>query len=84
MYGRIIKNNISYLNKYLTKGFLEAKNIFVTEEEAEVITRLLKRDWEELYHRNYEATFSELKKEIKKETYESLLSFYLTTMRQYF
>lgn len=79
----MIKNNIHYLNKYLTRGFLETKNIFVTDSEAETITKLFKRDWNQLYQKNYGPTFEELKKEVRKETYESVLSLYLNTIRQY-
>ena len=78
MYERLIKNNINYLNKYLTKGFLEVKGINVTLDEAEIITILLKDNWENLYHRNYQSTFDILKEKIKKETYEKILSLYLT------
>ncbi len=84
MYGRLIKNNIGYLNKNLTKGFLEIKGIIVTDNEAELITSLLKDNWNDLYQGRYEEVFKRLKANVKKETYESLLSLYLTTMRQYF
>ena len=78
MYERIIKNSINYLNKYLTKGFLETKNIIVSIEEAEIITNIIKNNWEDLYHNKYEESFKILKSKVKKETYEKVLSLYLT------
>lgn len=84
MYKRIIKNNINNLNKYLTKGFLENKNIEISLEEAEVVTEILKANWEKLYQGNYQDVFNLLNGKVKKETKESLLSLYLTTMKQYF
>lgn len=74
---RFFKNNIEYLNKYLTRGFLEVKNIYVSDSEALEITKLLKENWFDLYHRNYNNTFERLKQVVDKETYEKILNLYL-------
>ena len=81
MYERLIKNNINYLNKYLTRGFLEVKNIYVDDEEATIITDLVKNNWENLLKRDYENVFMLLRSSVKKETYEKILSLYLTTIK---
>lgn len=83
MYERLIKNNITYLNKYLTKGFLETKNIYIDLDEASIVTDLIKNNWQDLYNKNYTNTFNILKSNVKKETYEKLLSLYLTIIRKY-
>ena len=75
--GIFLKNNIKYLNKYLTKGFLEIKNIYVSDDEAVVITKLIKENFDDLYHRNYHNTFNELKQVVDSETYEKILNLYL-------
>ena len=83
MYERLIKNNINYLNKHLTRGFLETKNIYVDDNESDIITNLIKNNWKDLYNKNYSNTFNTLKNNVKKETYEKLLSLYLNTIRKY-
>ena len=67
MYERLIKNNINYLNKHLTRGFLETKNIYVDDNESDIITNLIKNNWKDLYNKNYSNTFNTLKKNVKKE-----------------
>lgn len=83
MYERLIKNNINYLNKHMTRGFLENRKIYVSDSEAEFITRLVKDNWERLYHKDYEEVFKILQANVKKETYESLLNLYLTSVRDF-
>lgn len=83
MYERLIKNNISYLNAHMVRGFLENKKIDVNDEEALIITKLVKENWNRLYHKDYEDVFAELKNKVKKETYDQLLSLYLTSVRDF-
>lgn len=83
MYEKLIKNNIGYLNKYMVRGFLENRKIYVSDDEASVITKLVKANWSKLYHKDYEDVFIELKKSVKKETYDQLLSLYLTSVRDF-
>lgn len=83
MYEKLIKNNIGYLNKHMVRGFLENKRIYISDEEASVITRLVKDNWSKLYHKDYEEVFRELKSSVKKETYDQLLSLYLTSVRDF-
>lgn len=83
MYERLIKNNIGYLNAHMVRGFLENKKIDVNDEEALIITKLVKENWNRLYHKDYEDVFAELKNKVKKETYDQLLSLYLTSVRDF-
>lgn len=83
MYERLIKNNIGYLNEHMVRGFLENKKIYINEEEALIITKLVKENWNKLYHKDYESVFAELKSKVKKETYDQLLSLYLTSIRDF-
>jgi len=83
MYEKLIKNNINLLNKHITKEFLSKKNISITLEEAELITFLVKDNWQKLYNKDYESTFNKLKGNIKEETYNKLLNLYLTSIRDY-
>lgn len=83
MYEKLIKNNINLLNKDITKEFLRKKGIYVTDNEAIIITDLAKSNWQKLYNKDYKDVFLKLKMSIKKETYDSLLNLYLTYIRDY-
>ncbi len=83
MYERIIKNNIMYLNSSITKNFLSKRQIEASDEEIEVITTLLKNNWQKLYNRDYQDTFKILKEKVSPKTYNAILTLYLDSVNKY-
>ncbi len=83
MYEKLIKNNIIYLNKTITKNFLNKRKIYVNDNEAEIITILLKENWQKLYNKDYQETFNILKSKVSKETYNSIYDLYIKSINEY-
>lgn len=83
MYYKLIKNNITKLNKDITSNFLKKNDINVNEDDAILITNLAKENWEDLLNKKYDYVFSILKNKLKKDQYDKLLKLYLDTINQY-
>ncbi len=83
MYEKIIKNNIMYLNSSITKNFLIKRQIDATDDEIEIITTLLKNNWQKLYNKDYQDTFKSLKEKVSPKTYNAILTLYLDSVNKY-
>lgn len=83
MYEKIIKNNIMYLNNSITKNFLIKRQIDATDDEIEIITTLLKNNWQKLYNKDYQDTFKILKEKVSSKTYNAILTLYLDSVNKY-
>lgn len=83
MYEKLIKNNIMYLNNSITKSFLTKRGIKATDEEINVITNLLKNNWQKLYNKDYQSTFKILKEKVNPKTYNAILTLYLDSINKY-
>ncbi len=83
MYYNLIKNNIYKLNKDLTKNFLYNKGIIINDDEAILITNLIKENWQNLYHKNTSYVFSILKERLSPIKYDKLTKLYYDAINQY-
>ncbi len=78
MFESIISKNINDINKYIVRGFFETKNIYLNDNESETLTNIIKDNWRDLYHKNYNNAFLKLKQVVNKENYEKILNYYLS------
>lgn len=79
----MIQNQIGNLNYHLLMGFLEAKNIYPTEDEAIVMTNFIKENYQEILARKTEPLM-ELKGKIRNTIYIDTTNVFLTLKKQYF
>ena len=69
------------LKQWITP-YLKMNQLYTSEEEANVLFRFLKEDWEGIYD-GKEETFLRLKKEISPETYQKLYALYEEAKKKY-
>ncbi len=80
---KFIKNNINYLNSYLVRGILYAKNINVTSEEAKHICYAIKNNLDDLLNKNYKSSLNYLYDKVNKESLDEILNLYTSISNKY-
>ena len=83
MYYRLIENNIDKLNDRMTKNYFYKNNIYLSDDEAILLTNIAKENWKDLYEKNYIESFNLIKSNIDKEKADEILNLYLKTISQY-
>lgn len=83
MYYRLIENNIDKLNDKMTKNYFSKNNIYLSDDEAILLTNIAKENWKDLYKKRYEESFKLIEKNINKEKSNDILNLYLKTISQY-
>lgn len=83
MYYRLIENNIDKLNDKMTKNYFSKNNIYLSDDEAILLTNIAKENWKDLYEKRYEESFKLIEKNINKEKSNDILNLYLKTISQY-
>ena len=83
MYYKLIENNIDKLNDKMTKNYFSKNNIYLTDDEAILLTNIAKENWKDLYEKRYEESFKLIEKNISKEKSNDILNLYLKTISQY-
>ena len=83
MYYRLIENNIDKLNDRMTKNYFYKNNIYLSDDEAILLTNIAKENWKDLYEKNYEDSFKLIEKNMSKEKANDILNLYLKTISQY-
>ena len=83
MYYRLIENNIDKLNDNITKNYFYKNNIYLSDDEAILLTNIAKENWKDLYEKNYIESFNLIKSNIDKEKADEILNLYLKTISQY-
>ena len=83
MYYRLIENNIDKLNDKMTKNYFSKNNIYLSDDEAILLTNIAKENWKDLYEKKYEESFKLIEKNISKEKSNDILNLYLKTISQY-
>lgn len=83
MYYRLIENNIDKLNDKMTKNYFSKNNIYLSDDEAILLTNIAKENWKDLYEKRYEESFKLIEKNISKEKSNDILNLYLKTISQY-
>ncbi len=82
MYKNLLKQWITNIQKEEFIRYLKMNQLYTSEEEANVLFRFLKEDWEGIYD-GKEETFLRLKKEISPETYQKLYTLYEEAKKKY-
>jgi len=83
MYYRLIENNIYKLNDRMTKNYFYKNNIYLSDDEAILLTNIAKENWKDLYEKNYIESFNLIKNNMDKEKADKILNLYLKTISQY-
>ena len=83
MYYRLIENNIYKLNDRMTKNYFYKNNIYLSDDEAILLTNIAKENWKNLYEKNYIESFNLIKNNMDKEKADEILNLYLKTISQY-
>lgn len=83
MYYKLIENNIDKLNDKITKNYFSKNSIYLTNDEAILLTNIAKENWKDLYEKRYEESFKLIEKNISKEKSNDILNLYLKTISQY-
>lgn len=83
MYYRLIENNIDKLTDKMTKNYFYKNNIYLSDDEAILLTNIAKENWKDLYKKNYEESFKLIEKNMNKEKANDILNLYLKTISQY-
>ena len=83
MYYRLIENNIYKLNDRMTKNYFYKNNIYLSDDEAILLTNIAKENWKDLYEKNYIDSFNLIKNNMDKEKADKILNLYLKTISQY-
>ena len=83
MYYRLIENNIDKLNDKITKNYFSKNNIYLSDDEAILLTNIAKENWKDLYEKNYEKSFKLIEKHMSKEKANDILNLYLKIISQY-
>ena len=83
MYYRLIENNIDKLNDKMTKNYFSKNNIYLSDDEAILLTNIAKENWKNLYEKRYEESFKLIEKNVSKEKANDILNLYLKTISQY-
>ncbi len=83
MYYKLIENNIDKLNDKMTKNYFSKNNIYLSDDEAILLTNIAKENWKDLYEKRYEESFKLIEKNISKEKSNDILNLYLKTISQY-
>lgn len=83
MYYRLIENNIYKLNDRMTKNYFYKNNIYLSDDEAILLTNIVKENWKDLYEKNYIESFNLIKNNMDKEKADKILNLYLKTISQY-
>lgn len=83
MYYRLIENNIYKLNDRMTKNYFYKNNIYLSDDEAILLTNIAKENWKDLYYKNYIESFNLIKNNMDKEKADKILNLYLKTISQY-
>ena len=83
MYYKLIENNIDKLNDKMTKNYFSKNNIYLSDDEAILLTNIAKENWKVLYEKRYEESFKLIEKNISKEKSNDILNLYLKTISQY-
>lgn len=83
MYYRLIENNIDKLNDKITKSYFYKNNIYLSDDEAILLTNIAKENWKDLYEKKYEESFKLIEKNISKEKANDILNLYLKIISQY-
>lgn len=83
MYYRLIENNIDKLNDKMTKNYFSKNNIYLTDDEAILLTNIAKENWKDLYEKRYEESFKLIEKNTSKEKSNDILNLYLKIISQY-
>ena len=83
MYYRLIENNIDKLNDKMTKNYFYKNNIYLSDDEAILLTNIAKENWKDLYEKKYEDSFKLIKKNMSREKANDILNLYLKIISQY-
>ena len=83
MYYKLIENNIDKLNDKMTKNYFSKNNIYLSDDEAILLTNIAKENWKDLYEKRYEESFKLIEKNMSKEKTNDILNLYLKTISQY-
>lgn len=82
MYKNLLKQWITNIQKEDFIKYLKMNQLWTSDEEADILYRFFKEDWEGIYD-GREETFLRLKKEISAETYQKLYTLYEEAKKKY-
>lgn len=83
MYEKIIESYVHSLSKEDIQKFAMSKDIFLTEEETEVLFVYAKNHWRTFYKGDPTILLGELEKKLKPQTFEKLKQIYIETKNKF-
>lgn len=76
MFNKLILNYVKKITKEDIKSFSLKENIYLTNDEVDIIYYHIKNDYNDLLFSNGEKTFSKIKSRINPTSYEKLINLY--------
>ena len=83
MYYKLIENNINKLTSKNTKNYLESNNIYLNDNQYNILTKLVKNNWKDLYNKEYDIVLKQIKTFTTEEETKKILELYLQKINQY-
>lgn len=82
MYKNLLKQWIANVREEDFNRYLKMNQLWKSEDEASILYRFMKENWEKIYAGDLE-TFDALKKEISSDTYQKLYELYVQAKKKY-
>lgn len=76
MFQNLIKNYINHLTINDILNFAKTQNIYLTNDECNIIYNYIKNDWQTIAFGNPKPIFDELKKRVSKNTYDKAIELF--------
>ncbi len=83
MYNHIIENYIKKLDKNKIIDYGIKNNIYLNNNEAEIILKIIKKDWKVLMYGNPNNIFNYLKANIREDNYIKIEDLYYKSKEKY-